>query len=75
MRFMIKKRTAEERLNATRIRDHIGHLLKKHYQACVTDELPPRMLALLKKLDQELPPAAGSNTRNGLDTLALPRKD
>ena len=54
MRFMIKKRTAEERLNAARIRDHIGHLLKKHYQACVTDELPPRMLALLKKLDQEL---------------------
>ena len=57
MRFMIKKPTAEERLNAARIRDHIGHLLKKHYQACVADELPPGMLALLKKLDQELPEA------------------
>jgi hypothetical protein len=55
MRFMIKKPTAEERLNAARIRDHIGHLLKQRYQACVTDELSPRMLALLKKLDQELP--------------------
>jgi hypothetical protein len=51
---LVKKPTAEERRNAARIRDHIGHLLKKRYQACVTDELPPRMLALLKKLDQEL---------------------
>ena len=55
MRFMIKKPTAEERLNAARIRDHIGHLLKKHYQACVSDELPPRLLAALKKLDEEQP--------------------
>ena len=59
MRFMIKKPTAEERLNAARIRDHIGHLLKKHYQACVTNELPPRLLAALKKLDEEQPELSG----------------
>ena len=52
---MNKKPTAEDRLNSARIRDHIGHLLKKHYQACTTDELPPLLLALLKKLDEERP--------------------
>jgi hypothetical protein len=52
---MNKKPTAEDRLNSARIRDHIGHLLKKHYQACTTVELPPRLLALLKKLDEERP--------------------
>ena len=58
MRFM-KKPTAEDRLNSARIRDHIGHLLKKHYQACTTDELPPRLLSLLKKLDEEQPELFG----------------
>jgi hypothetical protein len=37
------------------INERIGRELTKYYQACVTDELPPRLLALLKKLDQELP--------------------
>jgi hypothetical protein len=50
---MNKKPTAEDRLNSARVRDYIGHLLKKHYQACTRDELPPRLLALLKKLDEE----------------------
>ena len=59
MRFIIKKPTAEERLNAARIRDHIGHLLKNHYQACVTNELPPRLVAALKKLDEEQPELSG----------------
>ena len=37
------------------INERIGRELTKYYQACVTDELPPRLLALLKKLEQELP--------------------
>jgi hypothetical protein len=45
----------QSRLNSARIREQIGHLLKDHYQACMTQSLPPRLLALLKKLDQELP--------------------
>ena len=52
---MYKKPTPEDHLNLARIRERIGHLLKDHYQACTTDKLPPRLLALLKKLDQELP--------------------
>jgi hypothetical protein len=31
----------------------IGHKLKAYYQACTTQELPPRLLAVLKKLDEE----------------------
>jgi hypothetical protein len=53
--FMTKMPTPEDRLNADRIREQIGHRLKRHYQACMTDELPPRLLALLKKLDEEIP--------------------
>ncbi len=36
-------------------REQIGRKLKTFYERCMTDELPPRLLALLKKLDQELP--------------------
>jgi hypothetical protein len=56
---MNKKTITEERLNSARIRDHIGRLLQKHYQACTTDELPPRLLAVLKKLDEEQPELSG----------------
>jgi len=31
----------------------IGHKLQGYYQACTTQELPPRLLAALKKLDEE----------------------
>jgi hypothetical protein len=37
------------------INARIGGALKKYYPACMTDELPPQLLALLKKIDQELP--------------------
>jgi len=62
--FTTKKPTPEDRLNAARInaariREQIGHQLKKHYLACMTDELPPRLLALLKKLDEERPELGG----------------
>jgi hypothetical protein len=42
-------------LNLARIRERIGHFLKDHYQVCTTNELLPPLLALLKKLDRELP--------------------
>jgi hypothetical protein len=35
-----------------------GQQLKKYYQACTTDELPPRLFAVLKKLDEEIEPSA-----------------
>jgi hypothetical protein len=31
----------------------MGQQLKKHYQACMTDDLPPRLLALINRLDKE----------------------
>lgn len=51
----MSKRTTEEMLNSARIRDHINHSLRKYYQACLTDELPPRLRATVKKLDEERP--------------------
>jgi anti-sigma factor NepR-like protein len=36
-------------------KDRIGQQLKAHYRAITTEELPPRLVALLKKLDHELP--------------------
>jgi hypothetical protein len=35
----------------------IGQKLKAYYEACGTKELPPRLLALLKKLDEEIEPS------------------
>jgi hypothetical protein len=70
-RFMSKRSTPEDRLNwvrireqswvnSARIREQIGYQLKKHYQACMTEELPPRLLAALKKLDEEIPESSQS---------------
>jgi hypothetical protein len=36
----------------------IGDQLRAYYRACMTEELPPRLLALLKKLDEETEPSA-----------------
>ena len=47
------KRTLEESRSSARIREHIGHLLKDHYEACMSQDLPPRLLATLKKMEQE----------------------
>ena len=51
----LKRATPEEQRNRSIMREHIGHQLKKHYQACTTEELPPRLLALVKKLHEETP--------------------
>ena len=55
MRFMYKKPTRGDLLDLAHIRERLGHLLKGHYQACMTDELPSQLLAVLKKLDEERP--------------------
>jgi hypothetical protein len=52
---MSKRRTPEEELNWAVTRKILGERLTKHYQACATDELPPRLLALIQKLDNEEP--------------------
>jgi hypothetical protein len=52
---MSRKRIPEDDLNWAVTRIIIGELLRKHYQACATEELPPRLRAVLKKLDSEEP--------------------
>jgi hypothetical protein len=54
-RLLSKKRTPAEVRDWAFTRERIGQKLKKLYQACATDELPPRLLAALKKLDEERP--------------------
>jgi hypothetical protein len=49
------KRTADEWRDWANTRDRIGEQLKHYYQAYRTEELPPRLLALVKKLDEEIP--------------------
>jgi predicted metal-dependent hydrolase len=44
-----------EWLHREQTREQIGQKLKDYYRAYATDELPPRLLALIKKLDQEEP--------------------
>jgi len=41
------------------IRELIGHKLKRYYQENTTEELPPRLLALIKKMDEEQPEHSG----------------
>jgi hypothetical protein len=36
----------------------IGQKLRAYYQACTTEELLPRLLAALEKLDEETEPSA-----------------
>ena len=48
-----KKPAPEVSLNPAHIREQIGHSLRKYYQACMANELSPRLLAVLKRLDEE----------------------
>jgi len=51
------KRTAEEWRDWSYTKERIGLQLKAHYQALATEELPPRLLSLLKRLDEETEPS------------------
>jgi hypothetical protein len=54
-RTFSKSKTPDELRNWSLTKEQIGHQLKKHYQAYTTEELPPRLLALIKKQDHEEP--------------------
>jgi hypothetical protein len=49
-----EKPKAHEWRDWSSTKDRIGQQLKAHYQACTTEELPPRLLALVKRLDEEI---------------------
>jgi hypothetical protein len=51
---MRTNRTPDEWNNWCLARERIADELKGYYQACTIRELPPQLLALLKKLDEEL---------------------
>jgi hypothetical protein len=52
------KRTPDQLCYWSETNKIIGQKLRAYYQACATEELPPRLLALLKKLDEETEPSA-----------------
>ena len=51
---MRTNRTPDEWRNWYLARERIDEELKQYYRACTTGELPPQLLALSKKLDEEL---------------------
>jgi hypothetical protein len=52
------KRTPDQLLYWSQTNKKIGDQLRAYYQAFTTEELPPRLLALLKRLDEETEPSA-----------------
>jgi len=50
------KRLTDQRLDE-RVKGLIGQQLRDYYNSCISEELPPRLLAVLKKLNEktELP--------------------
>lgn len=63
-RFFTSKRvTADELRNWSVARERIGHQLKEYYQAFTTEELPPRLLAVVKRLDEEQPDLLGEHVQ------------
>jgi hypothetical protein len=51
---MRTNRTPDEWHNWCLARERIDNELREYYRACITGELPPQLLALSKKLDEEL---------------------
>jgi Anti-sigma factor NepR len=49
---MSEKRPMDQRLDR-QLKERIGQQLKDYYQSCLSEELPPSLLAVLKKLDEE----------------------
>ena len=50
---MSEKQPTDQRLDQ-RVREQIGQQLKAYYGSRISEELPPRLLAVLKKLDEEM---------------------
>jgi len=48
-----KSKTPEELQHWSFTKEQIGYKLKRYYQAYTTEELPPGLLALIEKLDEE----------------------
>jgi Anti-sigma factor NepR len=48
----MSEKRRDQRLDQ-RVKGRIGQQLKDYYDSCITEELPPRLLAVLKKLDEE----------------------
>jgi hypothetical protein len=46
----------------------IGQQLRTYYQACTTEELPPRLRAVLRKLENEEPEQLEERTVSGSPT-------
>jgi hypothetical protein len=44
-----------EWLDWCQTKERIGLQLRNYYRACTPEELPPRLLALIKKLDEKIP--------------------
>ena len=51
-------RLSGEWLDWCQTKERIGEQLRQYYSACMTEELPPRLLAALKELDEETAPSA-----------------
>ena len=51
---MRTNRSPEELADWCIARNRIADELEEYYRACTTGELPPQLLALSKKLDEEL---------------------
>jgi hypothetical protein len=51
---MRTNRTPDEWNNWCLARERIAEELKEYYRACMTGELPRQLIALSKKLDEEL---------------------
>jgi hypothetical protein len=49
---MSEKQPTDQRLDR-QLKELIGQQLKDYYYWCLSEELPPRLLAVLKKLDEE----------------------
>jgi CheY-like chemotaxis protein len=52
-----KQVRSDEWLHRDQTREHIGQKLRDYYRAYATEELPPRLLALIKKLDEKADPS------------------
>ena len=58
MSYSMPKRTPDQLSYWFETNKVIGQQLRAYYRACMSEELPPGLLAALKKLDEEIPQAS-----------------